>query len=156
MMLWESILEENEKKKEVTSWKMISIRVAANFVVTMLLVSSAYAVVLVVARSQEPEAQEDGSWYRQNEMTLVVTFIQNLYPTLFDIVGIFEKYHPRVQLRWQLARILLLYLLNLYTLIFSQFDKVYKTTNELQVIAQNITETIDGPGYNMSRLNEIL
>ncbi|XP_054713583.1 LOW QUALITY PROTEIN: transmembrane channel-like protein [Uloborus diversus] len=125
----EAILEEKEKKKEVKSWKLITIRVAANFAVFLLLASSAYAVVLVVTRSQEPEAQEDGTWYRQNEVTLVVSFISILFPNLFDMIGMAEKYHPRVQLRWQLARILLLYLLNLYTLIFALFAKVYKTVS---------------------------
>ncbi|CAL1277667.1 unnamed protein product [Larinioides sclopetarius] len=139
----EAILEEKEKKKEEKSWKLISIRVAANFAVFLLLASSAYAVVLVVTRSQEPEAQENGTWYRQNEVTLVVSFISILFPNLFDMIGMAEKYHPRVQLRWQLARILLLYLLNLYTLIFALFAKVYKTTDELQVLAKNITEFID-------------
>lgn len=52
------------------SWKLIAIRVLANFAVFILLTSSAYAVVLVVTRSQEPEAQEGGTWYRQNEVSL--------------------------------------------------------------------------------------
>ncbi|XP_055947083.1 transmembrane channel-like protein [Argiope bruennichi] len=143
----EAILEEKEKKKEEKSWKLISIRVAANFAVFILLASSAYAVVLVVTRSQEPEAQENGTWYRQNEVTLVVSFISILFPNLFDMIGMAEKYHPRVQLRWQLARILLLYLLNLYTLIFALFAKVYKTTDELQVLAKNITDFIDSGAY---------
>ncbi|GFY45241.1 transmembrane channel-like protein 3, partial [Trichonephila inaurata madagascariensis] len=224
----EAILEEKEKKKEVKSWKLISIRVAANFAVFILLASSAYAVVLVVTRSQEPEAQEDGTWYRQNEallllaavagvcaarrirasgraggkgvvggccwrllllaaaawlllrrllcyralllavvvegcyrprqprVTLVVSFISLLFPNLFDMIGMAEKYHPRVQLRWQLARILLLYLLNLYTLIFALFAKVYKTTNELQDLAKNITEMIDAQNSSVRHTRSLL
>ncbi|GFQ75519.1 transmembrane channel-like protein 3, partial [Trichonephila clavata] len=152
----EAILEEKEKKKEVKSWKLISIRVAANFAVFILLASSAYAVVLVVTRSQEPEAQEDGTWYRQNEVTLVVSFISLLFPNLFDMIGMAEKYHPRVQLRWQLARILLLYLLNLYTLIFALFAKVYKTTNELQVLAKNITDMIDAQNSSVRHTRSLL
>ena len=35
-----------------------------------------------------------------------------------------EKYHPRKQLRWQLARIMILNMLNLYTLILALFGKV--------------------------------
>ncbi|XP_035217133.1 transmembrane channel-like protein 1 isoform X2 [Stegodyphus dumicola] len=152
----EAILEEKEKKKEVKSWKLIAVRVAANFAVFILLASSAYAVVLVVTRSQEPEAQEGGSWYRQNEVTLVVSFISLLFPNLFDMIGIAEKYHPRVQLRWQLARILLLYLLNLYTLIFALFAKVYKTTDELAVLAKNITETIDAQNASLRHTRSLL
>ncbi|GIX83795.1 transmembrane channel-like protein 3 [Caerostris extrusa] len=40
------------------------------------------------------------------KVTLVVSFISILFPNLFDMIGMAE-YHPRVQLRWQLARILL-------------------------------------------------
>ncbi|KFM76161.1 Transmembrane channel-like protein 3, partial [Stegodyphus mimosarum] len=72
------------------------------------------------------------------------------------MIGIAEKYHPRVQLRWQLARILLLYLLNLYTLIFALFAKVYKTTDELAVLAKNITETIDAQNASLRHTRSLL
>lgn len=61
------------------------------------------AVVVVVDRSQQPEAETSG-WYRQNEVTVVVSAISMIYPNLFDLIGIMERYHPRVQLQWQLAR----------------------------------------------------
>lgn len=41
-------------------------------------------------------------------------------------IGAIEQYHPRQQLQWQLFRILMLYMLNLYTLIFALFGKVRK------------------------------
>ena len=68
----------------------------------MLLVSSAYGVVLVVERSQEPI--ENPSWLRANEVTLVVAGIGIIFPNLFDLVGNMEAYHPRITLRWQLGR----------------------------------------------------
>lgn len=43
---------------------------------------------------------------------------------MFDILGCFESYHPRKQLRLQLARIMFLNLLTLYALIFAQFMKI--------------------------------
>lgn len=39
----------------------------------------------MVARGEEPEAQK--SWYRQNEVTLVLTGISNVYPNFFDMIG---------------------------------------------------------------------
>ena len=77
-------------------------RIAANFLVLLLLVSSAYAVVLVVERSTEPEA--DSNWWRQNEITVILSPISILFPNFFELIGLLENYHPRRQLRWQLAR----------------------------------------------------
>ena len=77
-------------------------RIAANFLVLLLLCCSAYLVVLVVERSTAPEA--DSTWWRQNEITVVLSLISFIYPNFFELIGILEKFHPRRQLRWQLAR----------------------------------------------------
>ncbi|XP_022253644.1 transmembrane channel-like protein 3 [Limulus polyphemus] len=70
MSFKEAILEEKEKKKDERNWKVIVLRTLANFTVILLLASSAYAVVLVVKRSQEPEAES--TWWRQNEVSILV------------------------------------------------------------------------------------
>lgn len=44
------------------------------------------------------------SWIRENEVTLVVAGVGIVYPNIFNLIGIVEAYHPGVQLRWQLAR----------------------------------------------------
>lgn len=62
---------------------------------------------------------------------------------LFDVLGLLERYHPRRQLRMQLARIMLLNLLNLYALIFALFDKISTMSDRLQCLKQNITDTRD-------------
>ncbi|CAM1328627.1 TMC3 (predicted), partial [Pycnogonum litorale] len=135
----EAILDEKEKKKEKKSWKVITLRLLANVLVLILLVSSAYAVVLVVERSQQPDG--DSNWWRQNEVTVVVSMISTVYPSFFDLIGLLEHYHPRQQLRWQLARILILYLLNLYTLIFALFAKVSAMTDQLLSLKPNETSS---------------
>ncbi|KAF0290362.1 Transmembrane channel-like protein 3 [Amphibalanus amphitrite] len=132
----ESLLEERERAKEEISWRTIALRVLANLSVLLLLVGSAYAVILLVQRSTEPEAT---SWYRQNELTLVMTLISNVFPTLFDKLGLLEGYHPRQQLRMQLARIMALNLLNLYTLIFALFGRVDDITAELTALKPNFS-----------------
>lgn len=105
--------------------------------VLFLLGTSAYAVVLVVERSQD--MPEKPGWLRENEVTLVVAGIGIVYPNIFNMIGMVEAYHPGVQLKWQLARILVLNLLNLYTLMFSLFGKVDIMTASLQEMKYNIT-----------------
>jgi heme/copper-type cytochrome/quinol oxidase subunit 2 len=84
------------------SWRIIGLRVLVNFVVGALLAASAYAVVEVVKRSTEPARNEN--WWRQNEITMVLTMITFIYPIIFEVLGFFEGLHPRKQLRLQLGR----------------------------------------------------
>lgn len=87
-----------------------------------LLCASAYAVVMVVERSAEAKVRR--TWLGENEITICITLISHVFPIMFDILGCFESYHPRKQLRLQLARIMFLNLLTLYALIFAQFMKI--------------------------------
>lgn len=89
--------------------------------VIFLLVVSAYAVIKVVERSEE---EHGGSWWRRNEITIVMSLISFIFPMLFELLGLIEYYHPRMQLRLQLARIMSLNLLNLGSLIWALFEKV--------------------------------
>lgn len=73
-----------------------------NLSVIFLLALSAYAVVEVVARSMQTDA--DNGWWRQNEITVVMSLISYIFPIFFEILGFLENYHPRKQLRLQLAR----------------------------------------------------
>lgn len=86
----------------VFSWKIITIRISVNLAVMALLVISALAVVEVVRRSAEPEAKS--SFWRTNELTVVISLITMVFPIFFEMLGFCEKYHPRKQLRLQLAR----------------------------------------------------
>lgn len=95
-----------------------------NLAIVSLFALSAFAVIRVVSRSEEPGA--GSSWWRQNEITVVMTLIGYIFPIFFEILGIFEYYHPRKQLRFQLARIMVLNLLNIYSLIFALFSKIQK------------------------------
>ncbi|XP_011865678.1 PREDICTED: transmembrane channel-like protein 3 [Vollenhovia emeryi] len=125
----EALLEEAEKQKDERNWRVISMRVFVNVAVLSLLALSAYAVIKVVERSAtEIESQ---NWWRQNEITIVMSLISYLFPILFEILGFLESYHPRKQLRIQLARIMVLNLLNLYSLIFALFRKINSMKRDL-------------------------
>jgi heme/copper-type cytochrome/quinol oxidase subunit 2 len=84
------------------SWRIIGLRVLVNFAVLALLAASAYAVVKVVERSKEPAG--NANWWRQNEITVVLTMITYIYPIVFEVLSFFEGFHPRKQLQLQLAR----------------------------------------------------
>uniref|UniRef100_A0A182ULH7 TMC domain-containing protein n=1 Tax=Anopheles melas TaxID=34690 RepID=A0A182ULH7_9DIPT len=126
----EALLEEAEKKKDTRNWKIILLRILVNFLILGLLVISAYEVILVVKRSMD--IKESDSWWRRNEITVVMSLISFFFPMIFEALGIIEYYHPRKQLRIQLARIMVLNMLNLYSLIFALFDKIAHMTGELR------------------------
>uniref|UniRef100_A0AAR5QI69 TMC domain-containing protein n=1 Tax=Dendroctonus ponderosae TaxID=77166 RepID=A0AAR5QI69_DENPD len=136
----EALLEEAEKKRESRNWKVICFRVLVNSLVAGLLSCSAFAVIVVVKRSTEPDA--DSTVWRKNEITVVMTLITLSFPMLFEVLGFAEQYHPRKQLRLQLARIMVLNLLNLYSLIFALFDKISDMTILLQEIKTNLNESM--------------
>ncbi|XP_064086907.1 transmembrane channel-like protein 2 [Macrobrachium nipponense] len=139
--LREALLEAKESEREEESWKIRARRLLAHLIVAALIVASAYAVVLLVKRSEDVGVTS--SWYRQNELTIILTLISFVYPNLFDLVGLLELRHPKNQLQWQLGRIMALNLLNLYTLIFALFNKVYVMTAELREWKDNITQRFE-------------
>ncbi|VEN35189.1 unnamed protein product [Callosobruchus maculatus] len=134
----EALLEEAEKKRDKRNWKVICFRVLVNTVVIGLLSFSVFAVVMVVKRSTEPEA--NSTFWRKNEITIVMSLITLVFPMLFEVLGFVEQYHPRKQLRLQLARIMVLNLLNLYSLIFALIDKISDMAEELEEFKNITTE----------------
>lgn len=87
------------------SWRIITLRVIVNISVVILLAVSAYAVVYVVSDSDD--SAKTRNWWRENETTVVVTVITTTFPVFFELLGFLEHYHPRKQLRLQLARYIL-------------------------------------------------
>lgn len=84
------------------SWKVITLRIFANLNMIWMLGSSVYAVIYVVARSTEPEAES--TLWRKYEITVIMTLIGTFFPIAFEGLGVLESYHPRTTLRVQLAR----------------------------------------------------
>ncbi|XP_078687207.1 transmembrane channel-like protein 3 [Branchiostoma floridae x Branchiostoma belcheri] len=128
----EAILEEEEKNRDERRCLILILRILANFLIVILLAGSGYAIQLVVERSEQFEKMDQAllNWWEQNEVSMVVSIITMVFPVFFDLIGQMEKYHPRVMLQWQLARIMVLNLGNLYTLMIALFKKVNNLAEE--------------------------
>lgn len=135
----ESLLEEAEKEKKLGQWKIRTVRVFVNLTVILLLAFSVWAVVKIVNNSVD-ESENQGNWWKQNEITIVMSLISFIFPIFFEILGLLENYHPRKTLRLQLGRIMILNLLNLYSLIFALFGKIHDMEEELQALKPKISQ----------------
>lgn len=103
----------------------ISLRIIANILVLLSLAGSIYIIYFVVDRSQRLErTKKELTLWEKNEVSVVVSLITMIAPSAFELVAALEMYHPRTTLRFQLARVLVLYLGNLYSLIIALLDKV--------------------------------
>ncbi|XP_077003623.1 transmembrane channel-like protein 3 [Tamandua tetradactyla] len=121
----EAILEELEKKRSKNLAVTICLRVLANILVLLSLAGSIYLIYFVVDRSQRLEqSKRELSLWEKNEVSVVVSLVTMMAPSAFDLIAALEMYHPRTTLRFQLARVLVLYLGNLYSLIIALLDKV--------------------------------
>ncbi|XP_075062023.1 transmembrane channel-like protein 3 [Mixophyes fleayi] len=126
----EAILEEQEKRKSKNLAVTISLRILANILVLLSLAGSIYIIYFVVDRSQKLERTKiELSLWEKNEVSVVVSLITMIAPSAFELVAALEMYHPRTTLRFQLARVLVLYLGNLYSLIIALLDKVNSMSN---------------------------
>uniref|UniRef100_A0A8C7JA78 Transmembrane channel-like protein n=1 Tax=Oncorhynchus kisutch TaxID=8019 RepID=A0A8C7JA78_ONCKI len=104
---------------------LISLRILANILVLLSLAGSIYIIYFVVDRSQKLELEKpELTLWEKNEVSVVVSLITMIAPSAFELVAQLEMYHPRTSLRFQLARVLVLYLGNLYSLIIALLDKV--------------------------------
>ncbi|XP_072255211.1 transmembrane channel-like protein 3 [Pyxicephalus adspersus] len=126
----EAILEEQEKRKSKNLAVTISLRILANILVLLSLAGSIYIIYFVVDRSQRLErSKTELTLWEKNEVSVVVSLITMIAPSAFELVAALEMYHPRTTLRFQLARVLVLYLGNLYSLIIALLDKVSSMNN---------------------------
>lgn len=78
-----------------------------------------------------------------------MSLISFIFPMFFEAIALMEYYHPRLQLQLQLARIMILNLLNLYSLIWALFGKIEDMTKRLGEI-KNSTSEISTPNVMYS------
>uniref|UniRef100_A0A8C4NFF8 Transmembrane channel-like protein n=1 Tax=Eptatretus burgeri TaxID=7764 RepID=A0A8C4NFF8_EPTBU len=116
----ESILEEQEKKKSENRFVIGVSRIVKH--------NSIFNPLNVQTRRCAPADALEGNGpfilWRNHRLSVVVSLITMLAPSVFELIATLEQYHPRSMLRFQLARVLVLYLGNLYSLIIALLDKV--------------------------------
>ncbi|XP_031156854.1 transmembrane channel-like protein 3 isoform X1 [Sander lucioperca] len=138
----EAIVEEQEKKKDTSLAVLISLRILANILVLLSLAGSIYIIYFVVDRSQKLEQEKpELTLWEKNEVSVVVSLITMIAPSAFELVAQLEMYHPRTSLRFQLARVLVLYLGNLYSLIIALLDKVNSMSSAVPVSPGNWSDS---------------
>ncbi|KAK5936046.1 hypothetical protein CgunFtcFv8_021348 [Champsocephalus gunnari] len=138
----EAIVEEQEKKKDTSLAVLISLRILANILVLLSLAGSIYIIYFVVDRSQKLEQEKpELTLWEKNEVSVVVSLITMIAPSAFELVAQLEMYHPRTSLRFQLARVLVLYLGNLYSLIIALLDKVNSMSSAILLSPGNWSES---------------
>ncbi|XP_061400268.1 transmembrane channel-like protein, partial [Musca vetustissima] len=125
----EALLEEAEKKKDTRNWRIILQRIVVNILIIALLVASGAIVVYLVNRSEDLAKRDD--WLSKNAVNVTMNLLSFILPMIFEALGLFENWHPRQQLRLQLARIMILNLLTLYSLMFSFIYKIDKKEGPL-------------------------
>uniref|UniRef100_A0A3Q0R1Q7 Transmembrane channel like 3 n=1 Tax=Amphilophus citrinellus TaxID=61819 RepID=A0A3Q0R1Q7_AMPCI len=137
----EAIVEEQEKKKDTSLAVLISLRILANILVLLSLAGSIYIIYFVVDRSQKLEQEKpELTLWEKNEVSVVVSLITMIAPSAFELVAQLEMYHPRTSLRFQLARVLVLYLGNLYSLIIALLDKVNSMSSAVSMLTSHNLE----------------
>ncbi|XP_047397333.1 transmembrane channel-like protein 3 [Sciurus carolinensis] len=148
----EAILEEQEKKKSKNLAVTICLRIIANILVLLSLAGSIYLIYFVVDRSQKLEqSKKELTLWEKNEVSVVVSLVTMLAPSAFDLIAALEMYHPRTTLRFQLARVLVLYLGNLYSLIIALLDKVNSMSIEETTTKNNTSHWIDSAVFFATR-----
>ncbi|EDV96539.1 GH16307 [Drosophila grimshawi] len=138
----EALLEEAEKKKDNRNWRVILQRILVNILVMGLLGLSGATVVLLVNHSEDLAKHDN--WLSRNAVNVTMTLLSFFLPMIFEALGLFENWHPRQQLRLQLARIMILNMLNLYSLMFSFIYKINSKEKPLQMLKlENETNTLE-------------
>ncbi|KAK9974876.1 hypothetical protein ABG768_022944 [Culter alburnus] len=137
----ETIVEEQESRKDDNIHLTRFLRVLANFLVLCCLAGSGYLIYFVVRRSQKfaLEGLENYGWWERNEVNMVMSLLGMFCPMLFDVISTLENYHPRIALQWQLGRIFALFLGNLYTFIIALMDAIQLKRAEEEIVKKNMT-----------------
>ncbi|XP_045669008.1 transmembrane channel-like protein 3 [Ursus americanus] len=149
----EAILEEQEKRKSKNLVVTVCLRVVANILVLLSLAGSISLIYFVVDRSQRLEqSKKELTLWEKNEVSVVVSLVTMLAPSAFDLIAALEMYHPRTTLRFQLARVLVLYLGNLYSLIIALLDKVNSMSTEEAATKNNTSHWIDPTIFSATRM----
>ncbi|PIC15705.1 hypothetical protein B9Z55_022575 [Caenorhabditis nigoni] len=122
----EAINDDKQKPSDKHPWIRFVARVLTNLFICGMYVFSIWAIMQCGTLKGE-------HFFAQNATAITISLITLVFPNIFDLLGKIEKLHPRNALRFQLGRVLVLYILNYYTLIYSlmlQLENLQKEKNE--------------------------
>ncbi|ELK18324.1 Transmembrane channel-like protein 3, partial [Pteropus alecto] len=144
----EAILEEQQKRRSRNLAVAVCLRVIANTLVLVSLAGSIYLICFVVDRAQKlQQAKKELTLWEKNEVSVVVSLVTMLAPSAPAL----EQYHPRTTLRIQLARVLVLYLGNLYSLIIALLDRVNSMSAEEAATKNDTSHWVDSSIFPATR-----
>ncbi|KAF5899129.1 transmembrane channel-like protein 1, partial [Clarias magur] len=137
----EALCEEKLGRKDESIRMKVFIRVTANILVLFILGGSGYLIYFVVHRSEKfiYDGMNHFSWWERNEVNIVMSLLTTFIPMLFDAIGIWENYHPRITLRLQLVRVFTLYVGNLYSFIIAIIDQISISRGQEEAMKLNLT-----------------
>ncbi|KAF1746821.1 hypothetical protein GCK72_023279 [Caenorhabditis remanei] len=122
----EAINDDKQKPSDKHPWIRFIARVLTNLFICSMYVFSIWAIMQCGTLKGE-------HFFAQNATAITISLITLVFPNIFDLLGKIEKLHPRNALRFQLGRVLVLYILNYYTLIYSlmlQLENLQREKNE--------------------------
>ncbi|CAI5455201.1 unnamed protein product [Caenorhabditis angaria] len=111
----EAINDDSKKPNEKHPWLRFLGRFLTNIFIFGMYGFSIWAI------TECGSIQNPSTFWTQNATAITISLITLVFPNIFDLLGKIEKLHPRNALRFQLGRVLVLYILNYYTLIYSLF-----------------------------------
>uniref|UniRef100_A0A8R1DW35 TMC domain-containing protein n=1 Tax=Caenorhabditis japonica TaxID=281687 RepID=A0A8R1DW35_CAEJA len=127
----EAINDDKQKPSDKHPWIRFLGRILTNVFILAMYAFSIWAIMRCGSLKGE-------NFIAQNATAITISLITLVFPNIFDLLGKIEKLHPRNALRFQLGRVLVLYILNYYTLIYSlmlqlnnleEERKAFETTN---------------------------
>ncbi|GMR34113.1 hypothetical protein PMAYCL1PPCAC_04308, partial [Pristionchus mayeri] len=140
--LRESIAEKRAAGDHHIKWSKRFLRLLANLMVISMLLFSIFAIssaVEGIGGTSNGLEKVDKAMFKKAEIPTVISTITHVFPMIFDLIGRMEGYHPRTSLRVHLARVLILYLLNYFTLMLSLYDKIKESANKNETMNSTAT-----------------
>ncbi|CAB3400246.1 unnamed protein product [Caenorhabditis bovis] len=134
----EAINDDSKKPNEKHPWIRFLLRFLTNIAILAMYTFSIWAIMRCASLNGE-------SFVEQNATAITISLITLVFPNIFDLLGKIEKLHPRNALRFQLGRVLVLYILNYYTLIYSlmyQLEHLEKQRQAIQNELNNAPSTV--------------
>ncbi|CAI2357632.1 unnamed protein product [Caenorhabditis sp. 36 PRJEB53466] len=140
----EAINDDKQKPSDKHPWIRFLGRILTNCFILAMYAFSIWAIMRCGSLKGE-------NFIAQNATAITISLITLVFPNIFDLLGKIEKLHPRNALRFQLGRVLVLYILNYYTLIYSLMLQLNNLEEERKAL-----ETTNPSSFNSDHSEDLL